>query len=131
MIDCEVKIFNRVYGRVAKYFAKERFVSTPITKKPTAFPAGCLMEISNTTVRDAQSSTPVENRARIMYQLEVFATTKAKCREVYAAVDSEMIAMNFTRTGGDYAPDLDNVDVARYVARYVAEVDREGNLYRA
>ena len=89
------------------------------------------MEISNTTVRDAQSSTPVENRARIMYQLEVFATTKAKCREVYAAVDSEMIAMNFTRTGGDYAPNLDNVDVARYVARYVAEVDREGNLYRA
>ena len=130
MIDAEVKVFNRVYSVAAPLCADKIFVSTVITEKPTAFPAGSLIEMSNTTVRKAQSSTPVENRARVMYQLEVYATSKSKCRAVYAAVDEAMIAMNFTRITGDYINIPDNTKLFRYVARYEAEIDQEGNLYR-
>lgn len=130
MIDGEVKIFNRVHEMVASDFAPKKFVSTVITKKPTAFPAGSLSEMSNTTVRSAQTSTPVENRSRIMYQLEVFDTTKSGCRRVYAKADDAMISMNFTRISGDFINNFDNTEVFRYVARYEAEIDQEGNIYR-
>lgn len=130
MIDYEVKIFNRVHASVAPLCANKRFVSTVITEKPAAFPAASLIEMSNTTVRERQSSTPVENFARILYQLDVYATSKSECRKVYAAADSAMIAMNFSRTSGNYINMPDNLNVFRYVARYEAEIDPEGNIYR-
>lgn len=130
MIDAEVKIFNRVYEKVAPKCAKGKFVSTIISEEPTAFPAASLIEIDNTTIRWLQSSTPVENFSRITYQLDVYATTKSKCREVYAAADEAMLAMNFSRMSGQYIGNATNTKVFRYVARYDAIIDRQGNLYR-
>ena len=130
MIDGEVKIFSRVHGRVASKCAPKMFVSTAITEKPTAFPAGCLIEISNITDTGRQSSTPIENFAVITYQLEVYATTKNKCREVYAEADEEMISMNFNRISGAYMDNAGNTKVFRYVARYEAVMDKDGNIYR-
>ena len=130
MIDAEVKIFNRVHAKAAPLCAKGKFVSTIITQEPTGFPAASLIEMDNSTVRSRQSSTPKENFAVITYVLEVYATTKSKCREVYATVDDEMIAMNFSRMSGQYVNNAGNTKVFRYVARYEAEIDSEGNLYR-
>ena len=131
MIDVEVKVFNRVYSKASPKCAKGKFVSTVITEEPTAFPAASLIEMDNATYRRLQSSTPIENFSLITYQLEVFATTKAKCREVYTVVDDEMISMNFNRMSGQYINNAGNTKVFRYVARYEALVDREGNIYRA
>lgn len=130
MIDYEVKIFNRVHGKVASLCAKNKVVSTFITDMPTAFPAVCLVELDNRTVRNRQSSTPTENFSQITYQLEVFAKTKSECRKVFAAADEEMIAMNFTRITGQYVENAGNTQVLRYVGRYQAVVDPDGNLYR-
>lgn len=130
MIDYEVKIFNRVHAVVAPLCANKGFVSTVITKAPTSFPAASLIEMDNRTIRSRQSSTPTENFALITYQLEVYATTKSKCREVYSAADNAMIAMNFSRMSGTYINMPDNLKVFRYVARYEAEIDPEGNIYR-
>jgi hypothetical protein len=130
MIDCEVKVFNAVHEKAAPKCAKGKFVSTVISEEPTAFPAASLIEIDNTTVRNRQSSTPVENYALITYQLEVYAKSKAKCRDVYMTVDDAMIAMNFSRMGGQYVNNATNTTVFRYVARYEAIVDQAGNLYR-
>ena len=130
MIDAEVKIFNRVYDKAAPLCANKKFVSTMIVDPPSAFPAASLIEMSNTTIRSRQSSTPVENYARIMYQLDVYATSKSKCREVFAAVDEEMISMNFSRMSCDFINLPDNPNLFRYVARYEAEIDQEGNIYR-
>ena len=130
MIDYEVKIFNKVYDVAAPLCAAKKFVSTIITEAPTAFPAASLIEMDNTTIRSRQSSTPAENFARITYQLDVYATSKSKCREVFAAADGAMIAMNFSRMSGQYVNNADNTKVFRYVARYEAEIDQEGNLYR-
>ena len=130
MIDYEVKIFNRVYSDVAPLCANNRFVSTAITEAPTAFPAACLIEIDSRTWYGGQSSTPQENYALVTYQFEAFATSKSKCRQVYAAADDAMLSMNFTRVSGAYMNNADNTKVFRYVARYEAVVDRDGNLYR-
>lgn len=130
MNDYEVKIFNRVHSHAAPKFAEKMFVSTIITSEPSSFPAGSLIEINNETVRKLQSSTPVENFSRITYQLDVYATTKAKCRAAFAAVDESMIAMNFTRISGQYINNATNIKVFRYTARYEAFVDVNGNLYR-
>lgn len=130
MIDYEVKIFNTAHAKAASLCANGKFVSTVIVDKPTAFPAASLIEMDNYTVRKLQSSTPTENFARIVYQLDVYATSKSACRAVYAAVDEAMIAMNFNRMSGQYINMPENMKVFRYVARYEAMVDTEGNLYR-
>lgn len=130
MIDYEVKIFNTVYTAVSPLCADRKFTSTILTDVPTAFPAASLVEMDNMTVRDRQSSTPVENFALVTYQLEVYAKTKAKCKEVLAAADEAMIAMNFSRMSGQYINNQNNATVFRYVARYEAEIDRDGNIYR-
>lgn len=129
MIDFEVQIFNQMHSVVAPLCAKNRFVSKQIVG-PTAFPAASLIEMDNTTVRDRQSSTPGENFSRITYQLDVFAQTKSECRAVFAAADDMMLKLNFSRMSGRYMDNPGNTDVFRYVARYEAEVDQDGNLYR-
>lgn len=130
MIDFEIKIFNRVHKKVAPLCANHKFVSTVIVEEPTAFPAASLIEMDNTTVTRRQSSTPVENYARLTYQLEIYAMSKAECRKVYAAADEAMIGMNFSRISGQYINNLANPKVFRYIARYEVTVDRDGNLYR-
>lgn len=129
MIDFEVNIFDRVYRKAAPLCAKGKFVSSYVAS-PTAYPAGSLVELMNTTVRDRQSSTPVENFARVMYQLDVYARTKQKAKEVYKAADDEMIALGFTRTMGDFLDNADDIEIFRYTARYEAEIDNDGVIYR-
>ena len=130
MIDYEVKIFNRVHAAVSSLCAANCFISTYYTERPAAFPAASLIEIGNTTVRSRQSSTPVENYSALVYQLDVYATSKSKCRQVFAAADEAMIGMNFVRMSGQYLSITDNTKVFRYVARYEAEIDPDGNIYR-
>jgi len=128
MIDYETKVFTRVYDAAAPLCAENMFVSTQ-GNTFAKLPAGVLYEMDNKTVSKRQSSTPVENYAMITYQLEIYAGTKKTAKKVYAAADNEMIAMNFNRISGQFLPTLDNPNVVRYVARYEAVVDREGNLY--
>ena len=129
MIDYEVKIFNKVHASVAPLCAKNKFVSKQIVSE-TAFPAASLIEMDNTTIRDRQSSTPTENFALITYQLDVYALKKSECRKVFDTADQAMIGMNFSRMSGHYNDNAGNPDVFRYTARYEAEIDPDGNLYR-
>lgn len=129
MIDYETKVFTRVYDAAASLCAENMFVSTQVNTF-AKLPAGVLYEMDNRTVSKRQSSTPVENYALITYQLEVYAGTKKTAKKVYSAADAEMIAMNFNRISGQFLPTLDNTNLVRYVARYEAVVDTEGNLYR-
>lgn len=130
MIDREIQVFNRAYPSVAPLCANNRFVSTVIVEPLTAFPAASLIEIDNRTVRRLQTSTPIENYVLVTYQLDVYATSKSKCREVFAAADDAMLGMNFTRISGQYINMPNNTKVFRYTARYQAVIDREGNIYR-
>ena len=129
MIDYEVNVFDTVYRKVSNLFAKGKFTSIYVPS-PTAFPAGSLIELTNDTVGKRQSSTPIENFARVMYQLDVYATTKQEAKSLLSAVDDVMISIGFTRTGGEFLDNVTNVNIFRYAARYVAEIDRDGTIYR-
>ena len=129
MIDYEVNIFNEV-AKVATPICAKGKVSSIYVPSPTAFPALSLYELSNTTVRNRQSSTPTENFSRIMYQMDCYAMSKKACRSLYKTADDTMIAMGFTRISGDYLDNFDSTDVFRYTARYEAVIDRDGNIYR-
>ena len=129
MIDYENYVFDAVYRKVSNLFAKGKFVSVYVPD-PTGFPAGSLVELTNDTVRKRQSSTPIENFVMVMYQLDVYATTKKEAKSLLSAVDDVMIGLGFTRTGGEFLDNVSNVNVFRYAARYEAEIDRDGNIYR-
>lgn len=129
MIDYEVNIFDAVYRAIAPMCAKGK-VSSVYVPSPTAFPAASLFELTNVTAQDKQSSTPIENFSLVTYQLDCYAKTKAECRSLYKAADDRMISLGFTRTSGTYLDNFDNTNVFRYTARYIAEIDREGNIYR-
>ena len=129
MIDYEVNVFDTVYRHVSSLYASGKFVSS-YNPTPTAYPAGSLVELINRTDRKRQSSTPTENYAVVMYQLDVYALSKKEARAVYSATDDIMTGIGFTRVSGDFLDNSDNVNVFRYTARYEAEIDREGNIYR-
>jgi len=129
MIDYEVNIFDRVHRQASSKFAKGKLVSRYVAS-PTAFPAGSLYELSNRTVRDLQSTSATENFARIMYQLDVYAKTKAEAKAAYKAVDDEMIAMGFIRISGNLFDNPTSPDLFRYTARYEAYIDPEGIIHR-
>jgi hypothetical protein len=129
MNDYEVKIFNNVYEVASGLLAAKRFVSTPLVDY-TKLPAASLYEMDSSTFRYRQSSTPVENFTLITYQLDVVASAKAECRKIYKAIDERMISLNFSRMSGHYVTYPDNPQIVRYVARYEAVVDADGNLYR-
>lgn len=130
MIDYEVNIFDSVYRSVSSLYAAGKFVSRYVPS-PTAYPAGSFVELTNVTVRDRQSSTPKENYVHVVYQLDVYAKSKSECRRVYAATDEAILSLGFTRISGDYLDNADNVNIFRYTARYAAEIDRDGVIYRS
>ena len=129
MIDYEVQIFNNVYDTASSLCAKNRFLSTPIDSY-ALLPAASLYEMDNAVLRRAQSSTPIENFARVTYMLDIAATTKEECRTIFLAIDEKMISMNFNRISAQYITYPDNPSVVRYAVRYEAEIDADGNIYR-
>ena len=130
MIDYETTIFNAVHGVAAPLCATNRFVATPILSY-TNLPAASLCEIDNRTVLRTRSTALTENLARVTYQLDVVARTKSKCRSIYAAIDDKMIGLNFSRVSMNYIPTPENGEIVRITARYSAEIDQNGVIYRA
>lgn len=129
MIDYETHIFDTVYPYIAPLCAEGAFTSAQVPS-PRAYPAVSLFELSNTTIRNRQSSTPGENFVRVAYQLDIYAQSKAECRKVFAAADEILVKLNFNRISATYIDNAENVYVFRYTARYEAEIDTKGNLYR-
>lgn len=129
MIDVEQEVFNAVYDDVAPLCAKNGFrgVHTP---SPTAFPTVTLFEIDNRIDRDRNSNSSFEDYAVLVYEAHVYATTKAKCRSVFAALDEALAIYNFNRFSGAYTPNLPNSQVHEYVARYQVRVSNDGCLSR-
>lgn len=129
MIDVEMEIFNAVYDDVAPLCAKNGFRSVH-TPTPTVFPTVTLVEMDNRTDRNRRSTSDHEDFAELTYEAHVYATTKAKCREVFSALDEALARYNFNRFSGAYAPDLGNTQVYEYVARYQVRVSHDGCLSR-
>lgn len=129
MIDVELHIFNAVYDDVAPLCASNGFRSVH-TPSPTVFPTVTLFELDNRTDRDRNSTSNFEDFADLTYEAHVYATTKAECRSVFAALDEALAKYNFNRFSGTYVPNLTNAKVHEYVARYQVRVSNDWCLSR-
>lgn len=127
MIDGEKIIFNAFRPSVENLVAEIR---STYPKSLSRLPTCVFREMDNATVRKKQSSTPIENFARLTYEFTVYASTKAKARDVYDTGDDALIAMGFTRLSSPFTDDANNTDVVRIVGRYECVIDREGVIYR-
>ena len=129
MIDVELDIFNAVYDDVAPLCAQNAFKSV-YTPNPTVFPTVTLIEMDNRTDRDRNSTSDFEDFADLTYEAHVYANSKAKCREVFKALDDALARYNFNRFSGTFVPNLTNEQVYEYVARYQVRVSNDGCLSR-
>lgn len=129
MIDVEQEIFNAVYDDVAPLCARNGFRSIH-TPSPTVFPTATLFELDNRTDPDRNSTSEFEDYAELTYEAHIYANTKAACRTVFKALDDAMTRLNFNRFSGTFIPNLTNVQVQEYVARYKVRVSDDGCLSR-
>lgn len=129
MIDYETEIFNAVYPDVAPLCAKNGFKSVHVPV-PSAFPAACLFEMRNVTDTRRRTGNAKEDFAIITYEAHAYATDKAKCKEVFNALDSTMVLIGFNRISSDQIPNQSNTTVFEFVGRYQAEIDQNGVIYR-
>ena len=129
MVDVENLIFNAAYPDVAPLCAKNGYRSIH-TPTPTVFPTVTLFEMDNRTVSQRRSSNMAEEYALLTYEAHIYATSKAECRKVFAALDNRLTRLNLNRMSGAYAPSTSNTKAHEYVARYRVEADQNGTLYR-
>lgn len=129
MIDYEVSIFDGACSKMAPLCADGAFrsVQVPVLSK---FPAACLFERSNVTDTSRRTNNSLEEFAVITYESHVYDTTKAGCKAVFSELDDYMISIGFSRMSADYTPNTNNTTVFEYIARYRAEIDRNGVIYR-
>lgn len=130
MIDFETDIFNAVYSNVASLCARNAFVSVHVPV-PSAFPAACLFEMRNITDTRRKTGSSTEEYAILTYEAHAYAKTKPKCKEVFNAIDTAMMQIGFNRIGASgIVQNQSNAEVFEYAARYQAEIDQHGQIYR-
>lgn len=129
MINVEVSVFDYVRQFVADVVPEGCFRSQ-YTPSPPKFPFATLEEIGNITNSRYRTNSADEDNATITYEANVYATDKRTCRQVMDALDKAMMRLNFRRNFMDYTNNLNNSDLFRLTARFIADVDKDGRLSR-
>ena len=130
MIDIEVDVFNAVYPYLSDLVPEGEFTSEYVPS-PAALPHVSLMEIDNIPDGRTRDTGRSEYSSIVTFESQVFATSKAACREIVTALDNAMVGMmGFTKLMGQQIPNRDDARIYRYVARYRRGVTQAGDLYR-
>ena len=129
MIDVEVSVFDYVRQFVSEVVPEGCFRSQ-YTPSPPKFPFATLEEIGNVTNNRFRSNSAEEDNATITYEANVYAMDKRTCRQVLDVLDRAMARLNFKRNFMDFIDNLNNPDLFRLTARFIADVDKNGKLSR-
>ena len=129
MIDLEAHVFDRIFSDVAPLVPEGCFKSMAVPRSP-AFPFATLYETDNFTDRKNRSSAREEDYAIVTYEANVYAMTKAECRNVMCALDEGMSRLGFMRLSLQFVPNLSDPVIFRYTARYQAVADLQKVIYR-
>lgn len=131
MIDIENNIFDAVYPFIEPLVPDGGFVSEYVPE-PASLPHVYLCEIDNYPDRRTADTGRREWSSVIVYESNVYATSKEECRRIQAALDSAMVEMmGFSKTQGTFVPNLADRTIYRIVSRYSRGVTHNGDLYRA
>ena len=129
MIDVEVSVFDYVRQFVAEVVPEGCFRSQ-YTPSPSKFPFATLEESGNITNARFRTNSDDEDNATLTYEANVYAMDKRTCRQVLDVLDKAMMRLNFRRNFMDYTNNLNNPELFRITARYIADVDKTGRLSR-
>ena len=132
MINIEFDVFDRIADYLREKYPGI-FVTGDISFSPAKFPAVSVVEINNSVVRGARSSSGIENAALIAYEANVYSDkigyNKMEAKEIASDVDSIFSDIGFTRTFCNPVQNLEDKNVYRIVARYEAIVDKDLWIY--
>lgn len=132
MIDVESMVLTRIKKRVCSEFPNASFTSEEV-RSSSEFPLVSVVETDNYTYENTIDSSSNENHAVIVFEVDAYSnkTTKKKteCKEIFALVDNEMLAIGFVRTMKNVIRDED-ATVYRIKGRYTAVVSEEKIFYR-
>lgn len=97
------------------------------------FPHLSVVESDNYTYRRTITRRGEEHAGK-MYTINVYSNSahgrRTEAENISAIVDSEMLAMGFTRTSMAPMSNLHNATVYRITARYTGAVSKDGIVYR-
>lgn len=136
MIDVENKVFDTVYNAVILEDPNATVISDTV-EEFAKFPVVTLNEIDNSTFLKTLTRQNEEQHAKVTYEVNVYCDNqtghKAKCKQLFDAVDNALLGMKFTRTLVTRLPNVDRT-IYRMYGRYYAIVskaevseDGEGN----
>lgn len=133
MIDIENAVFNTVATKVREIFP-DIFMVGEYVKSPSSFPAVSLVEMDNSTRIETIDSGSNENHANVMYEVNVYsnktAGKKSECKEIIALIDTEMLALGFSRVTLTPVPNEYDSTIYRMVGRYRATVSTKHEIFR-
>lgn len=130
MIDRENDIFDAVYPYLEELLPAGGFVSEYVPS-PESLPHVSLIEIDNVPDRRTADNSNGEWSSIVTYESNVYATDKMTCKNIQTALDNAMIGMiGFTKTSGQFIPNLEDQRIYRIVARYTRGITRTGDCYR-
>ena len=129
MIDVENDVFDRVYGAM-EYLLPEGCFSAEYNPVPPALPFATLIEMDNYTDTAKRGTADDEEFGILMYETNVYAESKAECRQITNALDSAMTRLGFHRLSLRPVDNLNDHTIHRMVGRYRAEVNQHKTVFR-
>lgn len=133
MIDIESEVFTVVSDNVREFYP-DIYMTGEKVRTPPRFPCVSLIEADNAQLRRTQTNENYENHVRVMYEVNVYSDKhvgkKRECRSIMSCISDAMSRLGFTRTMMNPFPNLEDETIYRIVARFVADVGADGQIYR-
>lgn len=109
-------------------------IASEIVSAPATFPHVSIIEADNSVYIKTQDSGSIENHSSLMYEVNIYSNKKTgkrtECKAIFAALDEVFAKLGFTRTMGQYVPNMADLKIYRMTGRYTAVVSKDRMIYR-
>lgn len=132
MIDVQAEIYTIGRNAVLDKYPDVELSST-LTLKPSRFPYVSIIEEDNSVYASTSDSRKIENHARIMIQVDVYATGDRKqqiARDIMSIIDTAYGNIGLRRIMLYPTTNYNDTSVFRMTGRYSFVVDENKNIYR-
>lgn len=132
MIDIEHEVYQRIVNKLTSAFPKIYTYGEGMPSK-ARFPCVIIEEADNYAYDKTQDSASLENHAVVMYEVNIYSNKvngkKDECKKIQKIVDSEFLAMGFTRVSVSNLSS-NNATLYRIVSRYTGVVSDKEKIHR-
>lgn len=133
MIDIENQIFDNI-SKVVREHYPDIYMTGEYINIPPTFPSVSLVQKSNPTYRQTQTSASNENHVDVMFEVNIYSNLKvgkkAECKRIAKIIDDQFLQLGFTRTMLEPIDNVNDTTIYRMVGRYVAIVSKDEVIYR-